>query len=485
MSKKLNKITWALILFQLVFWTLIPLFAHHAPPLDVTEMHGWAMTFQWGFYKHPPMPTWIIAITQAIVGKNMLSLFIPASLSIAATYYCVAWLAGKILPEKEAIVALFLYALTIFCNLWSTDFNHNQIQMPFWALSLVVLYLTLSRGSLSLSFLLGAVMGLNALSKYTASLIVPCALFLLVYSPKWREKFTFKMLLLATAGFLIVFGPHVQWLLENDFLPFRYLGDRFEQLDRETNVYLNLLNYIANILLAHVLMILGSLYLLVRYRKSESSSSDFVMSPENKSFLWVMGVGPVLITLLLGVGGVQLYTRWVTPMLPMISILVVYLLGNRVKHFANRKAFVVFLLLELTMGFGYIYKDRINTEKSSRGSYPAPEITAALYQHWHDRFPNQPLRIVSGGEWEAGFVSLFSPEKTYVYTEANSKLAPWITEHDANLCGMIMVAPTDEERQRFLKAEVQEPIVIKQPERNRTVTMSWAILPPQGDCPLN
>jgi 4-amino-4-deoxy-L-arabinose transferase-like glycosyltransferase len=141
MPKNLLRFTIGLMVFQMLFWTLVPMLAHHAPPLDATEMYSWSLSFQWGFYKHPPMPAWIVSIVQMLVGKNMLSLFLCASMAISASYYCVAWLANRFLSEKEAIVAVFLYALTIYCNLWSTDFNHNQIQMPFWALSLVCLVL--------------------------------------------------------------------------------------------------------------------------------------------------------------------------------------------------------------------------------------------------------------------------------------------------------------------------------------------------------
>ena len=482
MSKKLNNATWSLIIFQVVFWTLVPLYAHHAPPLDVTEMHGWGMTFQWGFYKHPPMPTWIVAISQLLVGKNMLSLLLPASVSIAATYWCVGWLAGKMLPEKEAIVALFLYALTIFCNLWSTDFNHNQIQMPFWALSLVVLYCCLQSGSLWMSFLLGVVMGLNALSKYTAALIVPCAIALLIYSRYWRQHFNWKMLALASLGFFLIFGSHIIWLIDHQFMPFRYLGDRFEQLNEEKSAYVNLLNYIGNIFLAHALMLLATIYLFARYRPTRNTE---VISSNNRDFLWFLGFGPVLITLVMGLFGTQLYERWVTPMLPMISIGVIYLLKNRASFLFNKKFLVIFLILQLLMGFGYIYKGKINQGKSSRGSYPAPEITQAIYEQWHQKFPNAPFRIVAGGEYEAGFVSLFSPEKTYVFTEANSTFAPWVSEVAANQCGMVMIAPTAQEKSRFPRVEDQAPIKIDQIGRGSQIVVEWAIVPPQGLCPLN
>jgi 4-amino-4-deoxy-L-arabinose transferase-like glycosyltransferase len=220
MSKNLLRITIGLMVFQLIFWTLVPLMAHHAPPLDATEMYGWSLSFEWGFYKHPPMPAWLVAFIQALVGKNMFSLFLCASIVISASYFAVGWLANRFLEEKEATVALFLYALTLYCHLWSTDFNHNQIQMPFWAFSLVCLVRTLDTGSRRWALLLGIVMGLNALSKYTAALIVPCAVFLLIISPYWRRNLNVRQICIASIAFLVVFSPHLYWLTLHDFMPF-------------------------------------------------------------------------------------------------------------------------------------------------------------------------------------------------------------------------------------------------------------------------
>ena len=482
MTSALKKVTGALILFQIIFWTAVPLLAHHAPPLDATEMYSWSLSFEWGYYKHPPMPAWIVGILQMLIGKNMLSLFLPASISIAGSYYCVAWLAGKMLPERSAIIALFLYALAIYCHLWSTDFNHNQIQMPFWALSLVFLYITLERGSLTSSLFLGVVMGLNALSKYTAALIVPCALLLLLVSPYWRRHLSLKMVAFATLGFFIIFSPHIYWLFQNDFLPFRYLGGRFDQLSSESNPYWSLLDYILNIFAAHALMILLALIALIKYRAQEKSAIDITQA--NRDFLWIIGFGPLLITLLMGVFGVQLYSRWVTPMLPMISIWFVYLLGSRIQGLYSRKGLVLFILIELILGMAYIYKSKFNENQSSRGNFPAPEISAQIYKQWHERYPQAPFKIVSGSEWESSFVSFFSPEKTYAYTEANSKLAPWVSEDDVKECGMVMISPTTEQLQHFSQAVVQTPITIPMKNHMGSISVPWALLAPGGVCRL-
>ena len=476
MPKNLLRFTLGLMVFQITFWTFVPMVSHHAPPLDVTEMYGWSLSFQWGFYKHPPMPVWIVWLIQSVVGKNMLSLFLCASLAISLTYYCVAWLANRFLSEKEAIVALFLYALTIYCHLWSTDFNHNQIQMPFWALSLVCLVLVLDTGSYKWAFVFGLSMGLNALSKYTAAFIVPCTLALIIYSPYWRRNLTFNQVVIASVAFLVVFAPHMYWLTQHQFMPFHYVNERFDEM-KDNNHLMNIADFIGNIGLAHLVLFLASISLIRKKIVFEFFNRD------SQYFIWIMGIGPVLITLLIGLF-VPLYSRWVTPMLPMISIFMAVILRGRFIYLYSKKFLVLFVVLQFIFGFIYIFKDRINPNQSARGNYPAPEIAHQIYQHWHQNFPNQPFKIVSGGEWEAGYVSLFSPDKTYVYTHADSTIAPWVSEKDVRECGMVMLNPTQAQLNHFANATLQEPIRIKNSTNQIETVIEYAISPPFGDCLL-
>lgn len=480
MPKLLFRFTWGLIIFQMIYWTLVPYVAHMAPPLDATEMYGWSLSFEWGFYKHPPMPTWIVAIVQFLVGKNILSLFLCGSLAISVTYFAVAWLANRFLTEKEAIVALFLYALTIYCHLWSTDFNHNQIQMPFWALSICLLWITLEKGKVSHAFLLGVFMGLNALSKYTAAFIFPCAIMLLIFTKSWRVKIRWMHFLFAFIGFFLVFTPHLFWLTENDYMPFKYVSERIVELDKGKNIYLLLLEYIGNTLLAHLILLISTIYCSLKYSKDPSRPYSSEENSKNQSFLIWIGLGPFLLSCLIGFW-VALYYRWVTPMLPMITIFAVYFSRGRFTHLYKKKFLIGFIILQLLFGIVYLNKARWNSN-SSRGNYPAQEISREINQRWQILFPNQPLHIVAGGEWEAGFVSLFSERRVYVFTLSDRLLAPWVTQEMVESCGMAMIAPSKKELEAFPEAQIQSPIIIPKSSLHTEVSITWAVLAPKGNC---
>ena len=171
-------------------------------------------------------------------------------------------------------------------------------------------------------------------------------------------------------------------------------------------------------------------------------------------------------------------------MLPMISIVIAMVLRGKFIYLYSKKYLIVFLVLQILFGLTYIFKDRINPNQSSRGNYPAPEIAQQIYLKWHSLYPTKPLKIVSGGEWEAGYVSLFSPDKTYVFTQANSILAPWISDKDVQDCGMVMLNPNKEQLDHFESAKIQEPIRIINSITQVETVLEYAISPPLGDCQL-
>jgi hypothetical protein len=63
-------------------------------------------------------------------------------------------------------------------------------------------------------------------------------------------------------------------------------------------------------------------------------------------------------------------------------------------------------------------------------------------------------------------------------------ITPWISEKNANDCGMVMLNPSTFDLERFPSAKVQEPIEVKSSITNFVAVINYAINPPQGKCLL-
>ena len=165
----------------------------------------------------------------------------------------------------------------------------------------------------------------------------------------------------------------------------------------------------------------------------------------------------------------------------MLTIVLAYFLRGRLTHLFQRKYLIAFILIQFMFGIVYIGKASLN-KNSNRGNYPAPEIAHIVHRNWQTLYPNSPLRIVAGGEWEAGFISLFNPGKVYVFTQADYQLAPWVHPEMVKNCGMVMISPSQKELSQFSDAKVQVPIVIPMNSLYQEVIINWASLAPQGKC---
>ena len=41
-------------------WLSLLGFSSFAPPIDNIEQLTWVRSLEWGYYKHPPLPTWLL-----------------------------------------------------------------------------------------------------------------------------------------------------------------------------------------------------------------------------------------------------------------------------------------------------------------------------------------------------------------------------------------------------------------------------------------
>ena len=137
--------------------------------------------------------------------------------------FALVWLTARPLvgPVGALVAVLILDGLHYF-HFTAAKFNHDVIQLPFWALAGYAFHAALRHGRVSHWMLLGFAIGLALWAKYfVVVLAVPLALFLL-FDRDARKALTTPGPWIALAVALVVMAPHLLWLVRNDFLPFAY-----------------------------------------------------------------------------------------------------------------------------------------------------------------------------------------------------------------------------------------------------------------------
>ena len=187
-------------------------------------------------FDHPSMVGWVIQLfsfNQFLLSQFLLRL--PALVFGAINTFLIYQLGTKLKDEKTGFYVAILYTASIYTTLISGVFiMPDTPQLFFWILSLNLLIDILPDQELSASskkkmLLLGVLIGLGMLSKYTSIFLWGGVfLYILVYNRNW-----FKSLYLYISGIIsiIIFSPVLIWNQMHHFISFTFHEDRVSLID--------------------------------------------------------------------------------------------------------------------------------------------------------------------------------------------------------------------------------------------------------------
>jgi 4-amino-4-deoxy-L-arabinose transferase-like glycosyltransferase len=219
---KTNKQIFLLIgLFTLIRLIAAPFFG-----LGVDEAHYvlYAKYLDLSYVDHPPLVGWVHVPFFYLLGTNEFLARLPAILIFAVTSYCAYLFVLKVTQSRQ----LSLWAvLALNCS-----FMLNVLGLMLLPDSLLLLFVFLliftaekiNREKKLLDFiLLGILLGLMGLTKYTSILLVPPLIIFFVLKKRYDIIFSPYMVLAAFIA-LILITPVIYWNVTHDFISFRYQG---------------------------------------------------------------------------------------------------------------------------------------------------------------------------------------------------------------------------------------------------------------------
>src|SRR5450631_2279889 len=215
----------AILAVHFLVWTVVPILV--CPNLQLDLVEGLALGKEWqlGYWKHPPLPWWTADLVYRVTGE-VNAVYLLGPLAAVLCLYGVYLLAREVVSPVEALIGVLALEGIHFYNFSAVKFDHDQMQLPFWAFTGLYFHRALVRGELFNWVLAGVCLAGAFWSKYAAvSLAATLGLFLLfdpVARRAWRTGGPWAM----AAAFAVVIAPNIRWLFGNDFLPLRYLDSR-------------------------------------------------------------------------------------------------------------------------------------------------------------------------------------------------------------------------------------------------------------------
>lgn len=414
-----------LIAAQLIFWTLAPLLSHSAAPLDVVEMQAHGREGVVATFKHPNGPGLVLEAARLVSGgQTGWPAFIVSQLCIAATLAIVFALGRDLLDARRALIGAALLTGVYFFSWPTPEFNHNVLQMPFWALIAWSLWRATTQGGAFWWALLGLAAGLSMWAKYSSAILLVAAGLWMLYDAQARRQLLTPGPWLTVIVAALAFAPQLLWLLANDFAPFAYAARRAAVVD-----FTDTLGFLP-IQLAHhipmfVLMLAAGLW--------GARAADPPTAPDRRalSFLLIIGLGPPIILTLIGLlSGSGLRTAWGAPMFNLSGLLAAALLTGRIDEARMRRVVTgagVLIVLVSGLYFAHMRYGHQLTGKPLRGNWPQAEIAATLTSAWREETDGAPLRIVAGDIWTAGLVAMRERPPPHILINGDYSVSPWLT----------------------------------------------------------
>jgi 4-amino-4-deoxy-L-arabinose transferase-like glycosyltransferase len=175
-----------LLLGHLVLWTLLTGISHRAPDWDNMEELVWASSMEWGYYKHPPLPSWLMVGLVALFGRPVWLTFFAGQLAVVLSLWLVWRLGCEITSERRALIAVLLVSPITYYTVRGVMNNHNTIQLWSVAGAIWMFYRAVRHDSMRAWAGLGLFSGLALLTKYSVVVQFAAFFLFLLFSGTWR-----------------------------------------------------------------------------------------------------------------------------------------------------------------------------------------------------------------------------------------------------------------------------------------------------------
>lgn len=434
-------------------WLIAKILSHQSPDWDNVEELVWANSFELGYQKHPPLPTWILYPTTLIFGKSMtISFFIGYFCVFLSAIFChslfkeIAARATPKLPQHAPLVAVLASSFIAYYTLRGSDFNHNNAQL--WSISAMLLFYykawvaeteNRSKDAYQSWIILGIFGGLALLTKYSALIQIATLMLHFIWAKRWQNHRAWLGLLLSATTALVIASPHLLWLLKEAFNHSGPIQYALESTANTLDPISNLWKIFSEFFMTQVYRttpILISLIVIGRLSKKSSPQQPnwwTKLHQSDREFLWIMTLAPTILTIACGgLFNLNLEPKWAVTFYLTIGMFSWMLATDTINLQSFIKTIIIFHLIFAT---GYaLFTETISdaTGRTTRANFPGKELSDHIYQHWAEHpevTKGAPLTIIAGDTWTAGNIVIHGPDlgrRTQVWVNANDLESPWL-----------------------------------------------------------
>jgi hypothetical protein len=474
---------WFLAL-HFVVWTALPTLLYANLPLDLIEALTYGREWQLGSDKLPPLPWWLVELAYRVIGVET-AYYAMAQVAIVLTFVLIFATARPLLGATGALVAVLIIDGLHYFQYTAVKFNHDVVQLPFWAVAGYAFHAALKRGRLVHWLLFGLAIGGALWAKYfVVLLIVPYALFLLIDRDA-RRALTTSGPYLALAVALIIIAPNIVWLFHNNFSTLAY-GEARATAARG---WFDHLLHPAMFAGSQIFFALPSFFIAAALFWPRQGRDANAADAFDRRIVTLLALGPgiaaIVLTAFSGRGAVAMwgYPLWLFVGVWIVMLAAPALDADRMKRVVSAWG-AVFVILALAFIVNYSVLPFFD-HRYRAVFYPGDKLGAALTERFHAA-SGRRLRYVIGSMWDGGNLAHYSPDQPQVLIDGKPARAPWIDLNDLRREGAVLVWTQSDPKvlpSQFAaiapNAEIGAPFDLPMRRGYGAVHVGWAISKPQ------
>ena len=406
---------------------------------------------------------------------------------VIAAFVAVWMTARPLVGTIGALIAVLIIDGLHYFQYTAVKFNHDVIQLPFWALAGYAFHAALKGGRLRHWLLLGLAIGAGLWAKYFIVLLVMTYALFLLFNRDARRALATPGPYLAVAVALVVMAPNLWWLFANDFSPLAYGEARASPVRGWFDHLVHPTMFAAS----QLFFALPSLFIAAALLWPQPARQQTAADRFDRRIVTLLALGPgtlmIALTALSGRGAVSMwgYPLWLFLGLWIVMAVGAVLDADRIKRVVAAWGFV-FAVFVLVFLVNYSVLPSID-HRYRAVFYPGDELAAALTERFHAATGHK-LRYVIGSMWDGGNLAHYSPDQPQVLIDGLPQRAPWIDLNDLRAKGAVVVwTKGDTERlpPQFAaiagSAAVGTPFTLPPRRGDSVLHVGWAVLPPRPD----
>jgi len=468
---------------HVVVWTALPTLLYKNLPLDLIEALTYGREWQLGYDKLPPLPWWGVEIVYRIAGSDF-AYYALSQIVVLTAFALVFATARPLVGAVGALVAVLIIDGLHYFNLTAPKFNHDVIQLPFWALAGFAFRAALRHGRSGDWLLLGFALGMALWAKYFfVVLAAPLALFLLVDRDARRSLAT-PGPWLAAAVALVVMAPHLVWLVRNEFLPFAYASARAVPSHGVLDHVIHPAVFAASQLAALIPVL--AIAAPLRWPRPEMTAPKVDDFDRRIVTLLAFGSAATLIALS-AITGRGLVAMWGYPLWLFLGLWIVMTIGAVIDRRRLARVAAVWAVVFVGLAAAFIADYTILPKIDHRyraAFFPGARLAAEIDNRFRAA-TGAPLHYVVASMWVGGNVAHYSADRPRVLIDGSPARAPWINLADLKARGAAVVWVVGDRTSvppeyRAVAGDAQVGAPFRLPGRKGVgeVEVGWAILPP-------